>query len=97
MRLKLWWFQAWIDFFDYGNMKKNQGGARLMWIKGFIHQTEDEAFLGNVHIVSDLRFRAGEMVGWMELSNSDEVVMVKRHPSGCLHGQIMKESEAFGE
>ena len=24
-----------------------------------------------------------------------EVVMVKRHPSGCLHGQIMKESEAF--
>lgn len=27
-----------------------------MWIKGFIHQTEDEAFLGNVHIVSDLRF-----------------------------------------
>lgn len=68
-----------------------------MWIKGYIHQTEDEAFLGNVHIVPDLRFRAGEMVGWMELSNSDEVVMVKRHPSGCLHGQIMKESEAFGK
>ena len=71
-----------------------------MWIKGFIHQTEDDAFLANVHIVKDLRFRAGEMVGWMELSNSDdgepEVVMVKRHPSVCLHGQIMKESEAFG-
>ena len=70
-----------------------------MWIKGYIHQTEDEAFFGNVHIVSDLRFRGGEMVGWMELSNTDEgeaeVVMVKRHPSGCLHGQIMKESEAF--
>ena len=70
-----------------------------MWIKGFVHQTEDEAFLADVHIVSDLRFRGGEMVGWMELSNSTDVcdvVMVKKHPSGFFHGQIMKESDAFG-
>ena len=70
-----------------------------MWIKGFIHQTPDEAFLGNVHIVKDLRLRGGEMIGWMDLTGVEgeepEVVMVKRHESGCLHGQIMKESEAF--
>ena len=66
-----------------------------MWIKGYIHQTEDEAFLADVHIVKDLRFRGGEYAGWMELSDSDEVVMVKRHPSGCFHGQIMSEAEAF--
>ena len=64
-----------------------------MWISGFIHQTEEDFFFGNVHIVNDLRFRAGEPVGWMELSNSDEVVLVKRHPSGNLHGQIVKEGE----
>ena len=67
-----------------------------MWIKGFVHQTEDEAVFANVHIVPDLRFRGGTMVGWMELSNSEEVVMVKRHPSGFYHGQIMTEAEAFG-
>ena len=61
-----------------------------MWIKGFIHQDEGEAFFGNVHIVPDLRFRGGENVGWMELSNSDEIVIVKKHESGCLHGQIVK-------
>ena len=66
-----------------------------MWIKGFVHQTEEEAFLANVHIVPDIGRRGGEFAGWMELSDSDEVVMVKRHPSGCFHGQIMKESEAF--
>ena len=68
-----------------------------MFIKGFIHQTQDDAFLGNVHIVPDIRRRGGEYVGYMELSNSDEVVIVKRHPSGHLHGQIMKENVAFGE
>ena len=64
-----------------------------MWIKGFIHETEDEAFYGNVHIVPDIRRRGGEIAGIMELSNSDEIVLVKRHPSGFLHGQIMKESD----
>lgn len=68
-----------------------------MWIKGFVHQTEEDAFLAAVHIVKDLRFVGGENVGWMELNceGEPEVVMVKRHESGNLHGQIMKESEAF--
>ncbi len=67
-----------------------------MWIKGFVHMTEDDAgVLANVHIVPDIRRRGGEYAGWMELSNSDEVVIVKRHPGGCYHGQIMKEKEAF--
>lgn len=61
-----------------------------MWIKGFVHFTDDEAFLADVHIVPDIRRRGGEYVGWMELT-TDEVVMVKRHPSGFYHGQIMKE------
>lgn len=64
-----------------------------MWIKGYINKTEDDAFFGNVHIVSDIRRRGGEYVGIMELSNSDEIVIVKRHPSGYLHGQIIKENE----
>ena len=67
-----------------------------MWIKGFVHQTGDDAIFASVHIVPDIRRRGGEYAGWMELSNSDEVVMVKRHPSGFYHGQIMKEAEAFG-
>lgn len=61
-----------------------------MWIKGFIHQSEDDAFLGNVQIVSDISFTSGEVIGYMELSDSDEVVIVKRHQSGCLVGQISK-------
>ena len=65
-----------------------------MYIQGFIHQTEEDFFFGNVHIVSDVRFLTGEYVGWMELSNSDEVVIVKRHPCGNLHGQIVKEDKA---
>lgn len=58
-----------------------------MTIKGFIHQSEDEAFLGTVSIVRDIRFYAGEYVGWMELT-SGEIVIVKRHPCGNLNGQI---------
>lgn len=61
-----------------------------MWIKGFVHVSADEAFLANVHVVSDIRYTCGEIVGWMELSNSDETVVVKKHPSGCLVGQIVK-------
>ena len=66
-----------------------------MWIKGYVHETDDDAFLADVHIVADLRFRGGEYAGWMELSNSDEVVMVKRHPSGFYHCQIMTEAKAI--
>lgn len=61
-----------------------------MTIKGFIHQTEDDAFLGTVSIVKDIRFYAGEYIGWMELSNSDEIVIVKRHPCGNYNGQITR-------
>ena len=66
-----------------------------MWIKGYVYETDVDAFLADVHIVTDLRFRGGKYAGWMELSNSDEVVMVKRHPSGFYHCQIMTEAEAF--
>lgn len=62
-----------------------------MWIKGFIHQTEDEAVLANVHIVSDIRHNGGEYAGWMELANSNEVVIVKKHSSGIYNGQIVQE------
>ena len=34
-----------------------------MWIKGYVHQNPDEAFLADVHIVKDIRFYAGEIVG----------------------------------
>lgn len=61
-----------------------------MNIKGFIHQSDDMAFLGTVHIVNDIRFYAGEYVGYMELTNG-EIVLVKRHPCGTLNGQIHKE------
>lgn len=62
-----------------------------MQIKGFVHQSEEDAFLANVRIVKDIRFYAGENVGHMELSNSDEVVLVRQHPSGSYIGQIVKE------
>ena len=42
-----------------------------MTIKGFIHQNEDEAFLGTVSIVKDIRFYAGQYVGYMELTNGE--------------------------
>ena len=65
-----------------------------MWIKGFIHQSEDEAIFGNVHIVADVRRSAGRYVGYMELSNSDEIVLVKEHPAGGDNGMIVKEEVA---
>lgn len=64
-----------------------------MWIKGYVKETEDSAFIANVHIVPDIRRRGGEYAGIMELSNSDEIVLVKRHPSGYYHGQIMNEND----
>lgn len=62
-----------------------------MWIEGYVHVTEDEAFLANVHMVSNIDFYAGNIVGYMELSDSDEYVKVKRHPAGTYNGQIIKE------
>ena len=61
-----------------------------MWIKGYVHQNPDEAFLANVHIVKDIRLYAGEIVGYMELNNGEDVI-VKRHPAGTYNGQIIKE------
>lgn len=62
-----------------------------MFINGFIHQSEENAFYGHVRIVSDIRFTCGKIIGYMELSDSDEIVVVKKHPSGCLVGQIVKD------
>ena len=64
-----------------------------MWIKGFIHQTEEDTIFANVHIIKDVRRSAGEYVGIMELSNSDEIVLIKEHPAGGYNGQIMKETD----
>lgn len=62
-----------------------------MHIKGFVKVTEDEAVLANVHIVSDIRKSGGKYFGYMELADSDEIVIVKKHESGCYNGQIVKE------
>ena len=63
-----------------------------MWIKGYVQDGCDNAFMADVHIVRDIRYYAGENVGYMELSNSDEIVLVKKHPAGTYNGQIVKES-----
>lgn len=60
-----------------------------MNIKGYVHTTPDEAFFANVHIVKDIRFYAGEEVGYMELTNGDDVI-VKKHPCGNYNGSIVK-------
>lgn len=62
-----------------------------MWITGYIHQDENKSILGKVHIVPDLRFVEGEHIGWMELSNSNEIVKVKQNRAGFFHGQIISE------
>ena len=62
-----------------------------MYIKGYVHINENEAFLANVHIVKDIRFYAGELAGYMELANSDDIVIVKHHPAGTYNGQIVTQ------
>lgn len=59
-----------------------------MQIKGYVHISEDEAFLANVHIVHDVRFYAGVVVGYMYLT-SGELVEVKEHPAGGYNGSII--------
>ena len=66
-----------------------------MFIKGFIHSTEEDAIFASVHIVNDIRHSGGQYIGYMDLSDG-EVVKVKRHESGCYNGQIMTEAETFG-
>lgn len=59
-----------------------------MYIKGYVHITEDEAFLANVHIVDDLRFTGGQYVGTMYLDNGEYVDV--KEIAGCYHGEICK-------
>jgi len=60
-----------------------------MWIRGYVHETEDEAILCNVHIVRNISRYGGIYVGIMYLSNSNGIVIVKKHPSGDYNGQII--------
>lgn len=62
-----------------------------MWIKGFVKQSEEEAFLANVHVVSNINKYSGKIVGYMEMSNGNKYVEVKKHPSGTFNGQIKSE------
>lgn len=59
-----------------------------MRLKGFVHITPDEAFWADVHIVRDIDFSAGEIIGYMELTNG-QYVNVKKHPAGTYNGQIV--------
>lgn len=63
-----------------------------MYIKGFIHVNEEEAFFGSVSIVRDIAFYAGEIVGYMYLTNG-EIVEVKRHPCGNYNGSFIKDKD----
>lgn len=65
-----------------------------MWIKGFVHQNIDEAFFANVQLVSKWTadHRAGVNVGYMELTNGNEVE-VFRHPGGTFYGYEHKPME----
>ena len=58
-----------------------------MWIKGFIHTDIDEAFIGNVQVVSKhtADHRAGSYIGWMELTDGTDLE-VYRHPAGTYYG-----------
>lgn len=59
-----------------------------MRIKGFVHITPEEAFFADVYIVQDIVCSAGEIVGYMELTNG-QYVNVKKHPTGAYNGQIV--------
>lgn len=73
--------------------RRIEKGVMDMWIKGFIHTTPEEAFYGNVHIVKDIRCSAGIIVGYMELTDC-EYVIVKKHPAGTYNGEIRREEVA---
>lgn len=59
-----------------------------MRIQGFVQITPEEAFFADVHIVKDIGFSSGEIVGYMELENG-QYVNVKKHPAGTYNGQIV--------
>ena len=52
-----------------------------MWIKGFVHEDIDNAFLANVEIVSKwvVDHRAGINVGYMEFTDGTDAE-IYRHP-----------------
>ena len=63
-----------------------------MWIRGFVHEDIDQAFMANVELVSKwvADHRAGINVGYMELSNGSNLE-VFRHPAGTFYGYEVKE------
>ena len=65
----------------------------MQQLTGYIHTSEEEAFLGTVNIVEDVKFYPGHYVGYMELSNG-ETLQVKQHPCGNYNASIDKETKA---
>lgn len=63
----------------------------MQQITGYIHTSEEEAFLGTINIVKDVKFYPGHYVGYMELSNG-ETLQVKQHPCGNYNASIDKEA-----
>lgn len=63
-----------------------------MWIKGFVHEDIDCAFVANVQIVSKKTadYRAGEHVGFMEFTDGTDAKVYK-HPAGTYYGYIAQE------
>lgn len=58
-----------------------------MWVKGFVHEDIDNAFLADVQIVSKwvADHRAGIHVGYMEFTDGT-YAEVYRHPGGTFYG-----------
>ena len=63
-----------------------------MWIKGFVHEDIDDAFMANVEMVSKwvADHRAGIHVGYMELTDGTDL-KVYRHPGGTYYGYEVTE------
>ena len=58
-----------------------------MEIKGYVHVTENEAFLATVRLVNNVDFYAGNIVGYMYLDNG-ETLIVKQHPCGNYNASV---------
>lgn len=58
-----------------------------MWIKGYVHEDFDNAFLASVQLVSKwvADHRAGVHVGYMEFTDGTNAE-VFRHPGGTYYG-----------
>ncbi len=65
-----------------------------MWIKGFIHQNLDEAFLATVQIVSKriADHRPGVSVGYMEFTDGTTAEVYRHYYGGTYYGYITKEA-----